>query len=154
MKKTLGILIIMVIIILSICVIKNRQVLCEKLPVRLLIVKSNSMYPTLQKGDFILIKRNNDYKKGDIITYDYESNYLVTHRIIEKNNNFFITKGDNNNSEDDKFIQLDNIKGKVIFILNRKNQISIFLLMIFLVLFCLFKNNLVVLILKKWQVLE
>ena len=84
MKKTLGILIIMVIIILSICVIKNRQVLCEKLPVRLLIVKSNSMYPTLQKGDFILIKRNNDYKKGDIITYDYESNYLVTHRIIVK----------------------------------------------------------------------
>lgn len=141
MKKTLGILIIMVIIILSICVIKNRQVLCEKLPVRLLIVKSNSMYPTLQKGDFILIKRNNDYKKGDIITYDYESNYLVTHRIIEKNNNFFIAKGDNNNSEDDKFIQLDNIKGKVILILNRKNQISIFLLMIFLVLFCLFKNN-------------
>ena len=141
MKKTLGILIIMVIIILSICVIKNRQVLCEKLPVRLLIVKSNSMYPTLQKGDFILIKRNNDYKKGDIITYDYESNYLVTHRIIEKNNNFFITKGDNNNSEYDKFIQLDNIKGKVILILNRKNQISIFLLMIFLVLFCLFKNN-------------
>ena len=141
MKKTLGILIIMVIIILSICVIKNRQVLCEKLPVRLLIVKSNSMYPTLQKGDFILIKRNNDHKKGDIITYDYESNYLVTHRIIEKNNNFFITKGDNNNSEDDKFIQLDNIKGKVILILNRKNQISIFLLMIFLVLFCLFKNN-------------
>lgn len=141
MKKTLGILIIMVIIILSICVIKNRQVLCEKLPVRLLIVKSNSMYPTLQKGDFILIKRNNDYKKGDIITYDYESNYLVTHRIIEKNNNFFITKGDNNNSEDDKFIQLDNIKGKVILILNRKNQIPIFLLMIFLVLFCLFKNN-------------
>lgn len=141
MKKTLGILIIMVIIILSICVIKNRQVLCEKLPVRLLIVKSNSMYPTLQKGDFILIKRNYDYKKGDIITYDYESNYLVTHRIIEKNNNFFITKGDNNNSEDDKFIQLDNIKGKVILILNRKNQISIFLLMIFLVLFCLFKNN-------------
>ena len=141
MKKTLGILIIMVIIILSICVIKNRQVLCEKLPVRLLIVKSNSMYPTLKKGDFILIKRNNDYKKGDIITYDYESNYLVTHRIIEKNNNFFITKGDNNNSEDDKFIQLDNIKGKVILILNRKNQISIFLLMIFLVLFCLFKNN-------------
>ena len=141
MKKTLGILIIMVIIILSICVIKNRQVLCEKLPVRLLIVKSNSMYPTLQKGDFILIKRNNDYKKGDIITYDYESNYLVTHRIIEKNNNFFITKGDNNNSEDDKFIQLDNIKGKVILILNRKNQISIFLLIIFLVLFCLFKYN-------------
>ena len=99
------------------------------------------MYPTLQKGDIILIKKNNDYKKGDIITYDYESDYLVTHRIIEKNTNFFITKGDNNNSEDDNFIQLDNIKGKVILILNRKNQISIFLLILFLVLFCLFKYN-------------
>lgn len=141
MKKILSILIIIVIIILSICVIKNRNEICEKSPIKFLIVKSNSMYPTLQKSDIILIKRNRDYKKGDIITYDYENNYLVTHRIIEKSNNFFITKGDNNNSEDDKFIQLDNIKGKVILILNRKNQISIFLLIIFLVLFCLFKYN-------------
>ena len=141
MKKILSILIIIVIIILSICVIKSRNELCEKLPIRFLIVKSYSMYPTLQKGDIILIKRNNDYKKGDIITYDYESDYLVTHRIIEKNTKFFITKGDNNNSEDDNFIQLDNIKGKVILILNRKNQISIFLLILFLVLFCLFKYN-------------
>lgn len=138
MKKILGILIIIVIIILSVCIIRNRNIICEKLPLRTLIVKSNSMYPTLQKGDIILIKKYNNYKNGDIITYDYEGNYLVTHRIIEKNNNFFITKGDNNNSKDDNFIQLDNIKGKVILILNRKNQILIFLLVIFLVLTCLF----------------
>ena len=138
MKKNLGILIIIVIIILSVCIIRNRNIICEKLPLRTLIVKSNSMYPTLQKGDIILIKKYNNYKNGDIITYDYEGNYLVTHRIIEKNNNFFITKGDNNNSKDDNFIQLDNIKGKVILILNRKNQILIFLLVIFLVLTCLF----------------
>ena len=141
MKKTLGILIIMVIIILSICVIKNRQVLCEKLPVRLLIVKSNSMYPTLQKGDFILIKRNNDYKKGDIITYDYESNYLVTHRIIEKNNEGFITKGDNNNSEDNELIKLENIKGKVILKINKNYRILIVLVFIILVFFVFFKCN-------------
>ena len=138
MKKILGILIIIVIIIVSVCIIRNRNIICEKLPLRTLIVKSNSMYPTLQKGDIILIKKYNNYKNGDIITYDYEGNYLVTHRIIEKNNNFFITKGDNNNSKDDNFIQLDNIKGKVILILNRKNQILIFLLVIFLVLTCLF----------------
>lgn len=138
MKKILGILIIIVIIILSVCIIRNRNIICEKLPLRILIVKSNSMYPTLQKGDIILIKKYNNYKNGEIITYDYEGNYLVTHRIIEKNNNFFITKGDNNNSKDDNFIQLDNIKGKVILILNRRNQILIFLLVIFLVLTCLF----------------
>ena len=141
MKKNLGILIIIVIIILSVCAIRNRNVICEKLPIRLLIVRSNSMYPTLKKGDVILIKKYNNYKQGDIVTYAEDSNYLITHRIIEKNNNSFKTKGDNNNSEDDKTIQLENIKGKVILILNRKNQISIFLLMIFLVLFCLFKNN-------------
>ena len=139
MKKILGILIIIVIIILSICVITNRNELCEKLPIRFLIVKSNSMYPTLQKNDIILIKRNSDYKKGDIITYDYENNYLVTHRIIEKNNNFFVTKGDNNNSEDEKSIQLENIKGKVITILNRKSQVAIILLVFFLLSFCFLK---------------
>ena len=147
MKKTLGILIIMVIIILSICVIKNRQVLCEKLPVRLLIVKSNSMYPTLQKGDFILIKRKfiiNNYMIYGRLSMQGEMQDkcgVVGIHSVDDSKDFFITKGDNNNSEDDKFIQLDNIKGKVILILNRKNQISIFLLMIFLVLFCLFKNN-------------
>ena len=53
MKKILGILIIIVIIILSVCIIRNRNIICEKLPLRTLIVKSNSMYPTLQKGDII-----------------------------------------------------------------------------------------------------
>ena len=139
MKKTLGIFIIMVIIFLSICVIKNWQVLCEKLAVRLLIVKSNSMYPTLQKGDVILIKKYNNYKQGDIVTYAEDSNYLITHRIIEKNNNSFKTKGDNNNSEDDKTIQLENIKGKVIIILNRKSQVAIILLVFFLLSFCFLK---------------
>lgn len=140
-EKILSILIVVVMIILSIGGIKNRNVLCEKLPIRFLIVKSNSMYPTLEKGNIILIKRNFDYKLGDIITYNDENNYLVTHRIIEKNNNFFITKGDNNNSEDDNFIQLDNIKGKVVLVLNEKSKILIFLLIIFLVLFCLLKYN-------------
>lgn len=139
MKKNLGILIIIVIIILSVCAIRNRNVICEKLPIRLLIVRSNSMYPTLKKGDVILIKKYNNYKQGDIVTYAEDSNYLITHRTIEKNNNSFKTKGDNNNSEDDKTIQLENIKGKVIIILNRKSQVAIILLVFFLLSFCFLK---------------
>ena len=139
MKKILSILIIIVIIILSVCAIRNRNVICEKLPIRLLIVRSNSMYPTLKKGDVILIKKYNNYKQGDIVTYAEDSNYLITHRIIEKNNNSFKTKGDNNNSEDDKTIQLENIKGKVIIILNRKSQVAIILLVFFLLFFCFLK---------------
>lgn len=139
MKKILDILIIIVIIILLICVAKNRNIVCDKLPIRLLKVKSNSMYPVLKKGDIILIKRYNNYKNGDIITYAEDSNYLVTHRIIEKNNNSFKTKGDNNDSEDDKTIKLKNIKGKVIIILNRKSQVAIILLVFFLLSFCFLK---------------
>lgn len=139
MKKNLGILIIIVIIILSVCAIRIRNVICEKLPIRLLIVRSNSMYPTLKKGDVILIKKYNNYKQGDIVTYAEDSNYLITHRIIEKNNNSFKAKGDNNNSEDDKTIQLENIKGKVIIILNRKSQVAIILLVFFLLSFCFLK---------------
>ena len=97
------------------------------------------MYPTLKKSDVILIKKYNNYKQGDIITYAEDSNYLVTHRIIEKNNKSFKTKGDNNNSEDDKTIQLENIKGKVIIILNRKSQVAIILLVFFLLSFCFLK---------------
>ena len=84
MKKNLGILIIIVIIILSVYAIRNRNVICENLPIRLLIVRSNSMYPTLKKGDVILIKKYNNYKQGDIVTYAEDSNYLITHRIIKK----------------------------------------------------------------------
>ena len=72
MKKIFNILIIIVIIILSLWAIKNKNVINEQLPLRILIIKSNSMYPKLEKGDIILIKKYNDYIKGDIITYNCE----------------------------------------------------------------------------------
>ena len=99
------------------------------------------MYPKLEKGDIVLIKKYNNYIKGDIITYSFEDNYLVTHRIIEKNNEGFITKGDNNNSEDNELIKLENIKGKVILKINKNYRILIVLVFIILVFFVFFKCN-------------
>lgn len=83
--------------------------------ITILKVSSNSMKPTLKKDDYIVIKKQSEYEIGDIITYSVEGDCLVTHRIIEKYENAFITKGDNNNVADEKKIYKENILGKVIY---------------------------------------
>lgn len=137
MKKILKIIIIIIFIIVGVIIIKNKNSINNNLLFRTLIVKSNSMYPILSKGDIILIKKSINYKKGDIITYEDE-NFLITHRVIEIKDNYFCTKGDNNNSEDNDLISLENVKGKVILIINRSCQIYILLLFIVIVLFVFF----------------
>lgn len=86
--------------------------------ISILQVSSNSMVPTFQKGDFIIIKKQSDYDVGDIITYivaEENQKYYVTHRIIQKNGNEYITKGDANNREDSQIVNNNTIKGKVMF---------------------------------------
>ena len=83
--------------------------------ITILKVSSNSMKPTFKKDDYIVIKKQSEYEIGDIITYSVEEDCLVTHRIIEKYENAFITKGDNNNVADEKKIYKENILGKVIY---------------------------------------
>ena len=79
-----------------------------------LIVSSGSMEPELMVGDVIIIKECESYNKGDIITFNINNEYLVTHRIIEENENHYITKGDNNNSADDNIVLEEQIEGKLI----------------------------------------
>ncbi|MFG6318371.1 MAG: signal peptidase I [Clostridia bacterium] len=83
--------------------------------VSILKITSGSMENELKIGDIVLIKESNDYKVNDIITYNVDDKYLVTHRIIKRNGNNYITKGDNNNTIDDISVQKENIEGKVIY---------------------------------------
>lgn len=75
-------------------------------------VTTGSMENNIHAGDYILIIRKNDYNIGDIVTYK-KSDYFITHRIVKKDNNIFVTKGDANNLEDDA-ISISDIEGKVI----------------------------------------
>lgn len=77
------------------------------------MVKSNSMEPVLKKHDLIIIRKEKDYKLKDIITYKKEGSY-ITHRLIDKLNDTYVTKGDANN-EIDKRINKKDIVGKYIF---------------------------------------
>ena len=74
-------------------------------------VKTGSMSGTMEIGDIILVKLTKDVKENDIVTYE-QDNILITHRIIEKQEENIITKGDANNKEDDP-IKSENIIGKV-----------------------------------------
>ena len=84
------------------------------------IVLSGSMETELYRGDLAIVKKTdaNKLKVNDIIAFSDEDNYVVTHRIIDiKNDNGeieFVTKGDNNNTEDNGTVKVDSVEGKYI----------------------------------------
>lgn len=119
MKKIIRIIFsIFISIILSVIVyygITNKSLLIDIGGLSILTVSSNSMQPELAVGDIIIIKKCSDYEINDIITYSVDEQYLVTHRIIEKEGNNFYTKGDSNNVSDSEIVKIENVKGKLIY---------------------------------------
>ncbi|MBO5478400.1 MAG: signal peptidase I [Clostridia bacterium] len=89
-------------------------------PIRPIGVATASMVPTLHVGDLTFIQKcnANDIEVGDIIEYKMDG-YTVIHRVIkiyqEDGEFFFITKGDNNDSEDKIPVREEQLLGKVIF---------------------------------------
>ena len=80
------------------------------------IVASNSMKPEFKAGD-IAITYKTDFDKlevGDVITY-LDDNKIIIHRIVEINDGFIKTKGDNNSTEDKVLIDRQNYLGKLIY---------------------------------------
>ncbi|MBP3238479.1 MAG: signal peptidase I [Lachnospiraceae bacterium] len=85
-------------------------------------VKTDSMKPAFKSQDLIIVKEIDDLyklKEGDVITYYTRINgerALNTHRIVEVNENnsklSFITKGDNNPTNDTDAVQSVDIVGK------------------------------------------
>ena len=103
----------------------------------LFTVLTGSMQNTLYPGDNIIVKKVDEYKVGDIVTYKLESAY-VTHRIVKIDGDMVTTKGDANQSEDDAFNK-ENILGKFVyksnllnFVLKNKMLIIIFVLILYL----------------------
>ena len=94
---------------------------------------SDSMNPVFKKNDIIIIQEQNEYKVGDIVAYIADDGNIVTHRIIEKNENGFYTKGDNNNTKDKTLIHSNSIIGKF------KTILYLLMLLLFLDCFQLLK---------------
>lgn len=83
-----------------------------------LYVSTGSMQGTIDEGDMIIIKKTDDYKIGDIVTYlpeGYNRKTIpTTHRIIRINDDgTYVCKGDANNSEDPVDVKKEFIIGEV-----------------------------------------
>ncbi len=88
-------------------------------------VLSGSMSPTFNRGDAVIINKLNnrekdELKKGDIIQFVSGTKYVV-HRIVditndEYGNKLFVTKGDHNNTIDATSVALEDVIGKVSFV--------------------------------------
>lgn len=112
--KTIIIFLIFVLIYVSYLRFVKKDIIPMPLGYGCLIVLTGSMEPEIKSSSFIIIKKEKEYNLGDIITYIEDNNYIVTHRIVNKDKNVFVTKGDNNNFADKK-INSSDILGKVIF---------------------------------------
>ncbi len=89
-------------------------------------VLSGSMSPTFNRGDAVVVNKlttreKDELKEGDIIQFVSGTKYVV-HRIVDitndnKGNKQFITKGDHNNAVDADKVALEDVKGKVSFVI-------------------------------------
>ena len=75
-------------------------------------VKTGSMAPAIKQNDVIVVKSQDYYEVGDIITYKEDKNY-ITHRIISVRGHDIITQGDANNAKDTSITD-DMVIGKVV----------------------------------------
>ena len=89
-------------------------------------IVSGSMVPTFSRGDAVVVrklstKEKENLQKGDIIQFTDSTKYIV-HRIYQISNDsmgnrVYITKGDANNIIDKDVVSIEDIKGKVSFVI-------------------------------------
>jgi len=87
----------------------------------IIIVKSDSMYPTFNPGDQLVVNRVDigEIKEGDIIAFDthFEEIDIIAHRVVEVSEKIgeieIRTKGDHNDFTDAGVIRQDSFIGLV-----------------------------------------
>jgi len=94
------------------------------------ILSGKSMLPTIPSGSLAITKKAFDYEVGEIVAFVQKEGgvtKVVVHRIIEKLDNGFVIKGDNNSENDPGIIPPEKIIGKVIFVTPFVGYLALFL---------------------------
>lgn len=100
------------------------------------VIVSPSMVPVIKVQDAIVIKREDEYKIGDVCTYlSKDPRYygiMITHRIIgtdinDKGEKVYVFKGDANYSADQMSVSYDQIYGKVVMRIPKLGYVQYFL---------------------------
>ncbi|VEU80629.1 signal peptidase I [Haploplasma axanthum] len=127
MKKILSYILsaitLLILIISIIFVILNIKGVKDNTPIKIFgyrysLVVSDSMNPSIQKGDYVIYEEFDEYNLKDVIVYRSKTdNKLIVHEIVEETSFGFKTKGSNNKINDfnyEGYITNDRILGKVV----------------------------------------
>ncbi len=93
---------------------------------------SDSMYPAIKAGDLVIVRETdpNSLVKGDIIAFR-EGKSVITHRIIDvrvvNGVRQFITKGDNNNTEDRLPVLGNAVEGRMVMDIPKLGNTALFM---------------------------
>ncbi|MCL5435666.1 MAG: signal peptidase I [Patescibacteria group bacterium] len=85
------------------------------------VVLSGSMEPAIKTGSVVVVWPEKEYKIGDIITFGpvTKTQPPFTHRIVEirvqSGSPVYVTKGDANESKDQREVSQNSVLGKVVF---------------------------------------
>lgn len=133
MKKIGKILILLCFLLFLFIIYFNKN----SMPFSFFEIQSGSMMPEIEVGEIVILFKCSEYQVNDIVTYDVKNLYFITHRIVSKNENGYITKGDYNNLEDKNIVTIEQIKGKVIFhskLLGKIYKYRIYLIIVLILL--------------------
>lgn len=106
------------------------------------VVATGSMSGTIEVDDIIFVKITKNVKNNDIITFKNKEGDIITHRLIQKKGDKFITKGDVNNVVDEAITEKQ-IIGKVTSVVSPSfilKSIAIFLIVFILLALVNFDN--------------
>mgnify|MGYP001112391588 CR=1 FL=1 len=89
----------------------------------LAVVTSGSMWPVLKTGDLVLVKGTTGDVLGvsDIAVYEHAGGFAI-HRVVKKNENTFVTKGDANR-KDDSPVSYDQLVGRALTVAGKPIRI-------------------------------
>ena len=123
-----------ILLIINLVMLYKQKIKKEEIPsiwnISVFNIVSESMEPTINKNDLIVIKKSKEaeMQKGDIITYKKQDGTIVSHRILrinkENGHNVYTTKGDNNDIEDEEKIKHSQVHGKYLFKINGAGEFS------------------------------
>lgn len=87
-------------------------------PASFIVVSGDSMEPTLHSGDLVILRAQDTYELGDIVTFavpegEPGAGALVIHRLTASEGGAWVPRGDNRDREDEWRPTDDDIRGEL-----------------------------------------
>ena len=77
-------------------------------------------------GDIVVISRQKQYLNNDVITFKDSQERVITHRIVDINQDKISTKGDANRTSDPETINQNMVLGKVLIVIPKLGYVVSF----------------------------